>query len=474
MGLIVELFISLILLSMARSHPRKREPIVPFPSVHSSPGELAHATYPGTIRTPALDTIDRALQKTAAGHQPRLIVTMPPQEGKSSRISRDFPLWWLTRLPLSRIILASYGDDLAIRNGRAIRNLIRSNPQLGLTLQAGNAPAKDWRLANRIGGIRSVGIGAGITGHSADLLIIDDPIKSQAEADSERYQTMVWDWWQTEAATRLAPNAPVVLVQTRWHENDLAGRLLTQEDSPWVCLNIPAQAETNDPLGRQPGEYLTSARQRTPTQWAAIRKQVGARAWAALYQGHPAPAAGGIFNRDWWRTWYDPPRLGTVIQSWDMAFKGTDTADYVVGQIWAQDGPNLYLLDQVRGRWTFTETCRQVLQLSQRWPMATAKLVEDKANGTAVIDALSQQIPGLIPVEPRGGKTVRAAAVSPLVEAGNIHIPATNWASDLIEEAAAFPNAAHDDQVDALTQALTYLALPAGNTKTGSQFFNIG
>ncbi len=443
---------------------------------YPTPGALASAIIPGTKNTPALNLIDQHLLQVATGHMPRLIITMPPQEGKSSRVARDFPIWWLTRFPLARIVMASYGDDLAIRNGREIRNKITANPQLGLTLAKGQANMKDWRLANRIGGVRSVGVGAGITGHSADLFIIDDPVKSQAEADSKTYRNNVFNWWQTEASTRLAPGAPVVLIQTRWHEDDLAGRLLAEPESPWQLLNIPAQAETEgDPLGRKPGEWLESARGRTELEWRGIRKQAGSRAWNALYQGRPAPAAGGLFKREWFQIWHSMPPLHTVIQSWDMAFKGTDKSDYVVGQVWAMDGGNYYLIDQVRGRWTFTETCRQVEQLSLRYPMATAKLVEDKANGTAVIDMLHNEIPGLIPVEPRGGKTVRATAVTPLIEAGNVFLPAqTNWTEDLIEEAAAFPNGSHDDQVDAMTQALAYLGVHSTQDNIGTTVYNIG
>lgn len=443
-------------------------------AAHPTPGHLAETIFPGTQNTPALQLIDQHLTQAATTPSARLIVTMPPQEGKSTRVARDFPIWWLTRRPLSRIVLASYGDDLAQRNGRAIRNAIRANPQLGLQLAHGNTSVKDWRLSNGIGGVRSVGIGAGITGHAADLIIIDDPIKSQAEADSATYRQNVWDWWQAEASTRLSTGAPVVLVLTRWHQDDLAGRLIASGQG-WRVLNIPAQAENGDPLGRQPGEYLQSAQGRTLEDWERRKAEAGSRRWNALYQGRPAPAEGGMFKREWWKTWYDQPPLTQVFMSWDMAFKGTNTSDFVVGQVWALDGANAYLLDQARGRWTFTETLAQFRLLCERWPMATAKLVEDKANGTAVIDMLRREIPGIIPVEPQGGKEARAAAVSPLVEAGNVYLPDTRWAQDLIEEAATFPNSPNDDQVDALTQALAKAKISMQKTRrVGGSMFNIG
>lgn len=321
--------------------------------------------------------------------------------------------------------------------------------------------------------------GDGLLVHNC--LIIDDPIKDRAEADSEIIRATCWDWWIESLSTRLAPGAPVVLILTRWHQEDLAGRLLAAEDGHlWRVINIPAEAESDDDLlGRQPGEYMISARGRTAAQWEAIRTRVGARTWAALYQGRPSPAEGDLLKRDGWAR-YDRPQWierpdGTrivpdlashpdceIVQSWDLAFKDSKTSDYVVGQVWLRRGVDAYLLDQTRGRLSFTETCMAIRGLTARWPQATAKLVEDKANGPAVLNALRSTVGGLIPVEPEGSKYARAAAISPLVEAANVHLPTPElapWVEGLIEEAAGFPNSAHDDQVDALTQAVHRLLL---------------
>lgn len=443
----------------------------------ASPLLLAQAINHRVVSTPALELIDSALTNLANTPDGRLIVTMPPQEGKSYLIAGDFPAWALTRNPDWRIVAASYGADLATRNGRAIRRRM-SSPEIDMPLSSENASVSDWTLDGHTGGVFAVGIGGGVTGRAADLLIIDDPIKSRQEAESKLIRDRIWDWWTDEASARLAPGAPVVVVMTRWHEDDLAGRLLQRDtDAGWRLLNIPAQCENpdTDPLGRQAGEYMLSARGRTVEQWEQRKTTAGSRAWNALYQGRPAPAEGGMFKREWWKTWHDQPPLTQVFMSWDMAFKGTTTSDFVVGQVWALDGANAYLLDQARGRWTFTETLAQFRLLCERWPMATAKLVEDKANGTAVIDMLRREIPGIIPVEPQGGKEARAAAVSPLVEAGNVHLPDTRWAKDLIEEAATFPNSPNDDQVDALTQALAKAKISMQKTRrVGGSMFNIG
>ena len=446
---------------------------------YPTPGVLARHINRHTKQTPALDLIDQALVQAFNTPDARLIISMPPQEGKSVRVAGDFPVWALMHNPDCRIVTASYGADLATRNGRAIRRRITSN-DLGLTIARDNGAVGDWTLDGHQGGVFSIGIGGGVTGRPADMLIIDDPIKSRAEAESSAYRERVWDWWTDEASARLAPGAPVVLIMTRWHTDDLAGRLVERDvEAGWRVLNIPAQCDDpdGDPLGRQLGEFMTSARGRTRQQWELRKSTAGSRTWNALYQGRPAPAEGGAFQRTWWKRWDQPPALvHGVIQSWDMTFKGTDHSDFVVGQVWAVDGPNMFLLDQVRGRWSFVETVRQVELMRERWPQTTATLVEDKANGTAVIDLLSRRIPGLIPVQPQGGKEVRAAAVSPFVEAGNVWLPAgQRWADDLIEEAAAFPNSSHDDQVDALTQALTYIHVtlhPQPNYGTG--FWDIG
>jgi predicted phage terminase large subunit-like protein len=452
---------------------------------YATPGELARALDPRTVQTPALDLIDQALVEMANTPDGRFICSVAPQEGKSTRVAKDYPTWVLTEDPDTRIVTASYGQSLANRNGLALRRNITDHPELGLRVAPDNGAKHEWELAGHRGGVLSVGIGAGLTGRPADLLIIDDPIKDRREADSELIRQRVWDWWTDAASTRLAPGAPVVLILTRWHEDDLAGRLLAAEDGHlWKVINIPAQADHDpakgetDPLGREPGEFMISARGRTTAQWEAIKTRAGSRTWNALYQGRPSPAEGGMFKRDWWDQpggrYTDPLwivrndgahialHMDEVIISWDMAFKDTSSSDYVVGQVWARRGADAYLLDQVRGRMDFVTTCQRFREVAAKWPQATLKIVEDKANGTAVINALRRIVPGIVPESPTESKEARASAVSPLAEAGNVHLPTPElapWIGDLIEEAAAFPNGANDDQVDTLTQALNRLVL---------------
>lgn len=448
---------------------------------YAAPGDLARALDPRTKQTPALDLIDEALVELFDTPDGRLIISMPPQEGKSTRVAKDFITWVHTMNPDCRVVTASYGQTLANRNGLALRRNITDHIDLNLAIAPDNGAKHEWEIAGKEGGVLAVGVGGGLTGRPADLLVIDDPIKDRKEADSALIRDNVWEWWTDSASTRLAPGAPVVLILTRWHEDDLAGRLKAAEDGGiWRVVNIPAQADHDpakgetDPLGREPGEFMKSARGRTDKQWEAIKVRVGSRTWNALYQGRPSPAEGDTFERGWWQEYdsaqwierEDGSRIGLgfdeVIMSWDLTFKDTKASDYVCGQVWGRRGADCYLLDQVLDRMSFVETIRKFRSLTAKWPQATLKLVEDKANGPAVISSLARKVPGIVPEEPVGSKEARAAAVSPLVEGGNVHLPAAEiapWVDGFIEECASFPNAAHDDQVDAMSQALNRLVI---------------
>lgn len=449
------------------------------PSEYATPGDLAQALDPRIRQTPALELIDQHLVDLLDTRDGRLTLSMPPQEGKSQRVSRWFPLWALLQNPGLRIAIVSYELNVARRWGRAIRDEIVQSPELGLRVREDLSAQHEWQLQGHDGGVYAAGIGGALTGRPVDLLIIDDPIKDREQADSEVYRKRAWEWWTDVGSTRLAPGAPVVVVATRWHDEDLTGQLLDAEDGRlWTELNIPAQADHRpekgemDPLGREPGEFMLSARGRTRRQWEAIKVRSGSRTWAALYQGKPSPDEGDILKREWWR-YYEQPlwveradgtRIVTgfddVLISWDLAFKDTKASDYVVGQVWGRRGADAYLLDQVRGRMDFPATCRAVKALAAKWQQALLKIVEDKANGPAVIAQLGRTVAGIVPEDPQGSKTARASAVAPLAEAGNVYLPDVSiapWVDDLVEECAGFPNGKNDDQVDALSQALNRL-----------------
>lgn len=416
--------------------------------------------------------LNRKLIDVAAGRIKRLMVSMPPRHGKSLLISHYFPAWYLGVFPDNRIILTSYEADFASSWGRKARDLLEEyGPSLfGIRVSGKSSAANRWDIEGHEGGMVTAGVNGPITGKGADIGIIDDPVKNDQEAMSVTYQKRTWEWYKSTFRTRIQKDGAIILIMTRWHENDLAGKLLAAQEEDgekWDVISLPAIAEEGDLLGREPDLPLCPDLF-TKEALESIRKAVGSFWWASLYQQRPSPAEGGIFKRNWWQYYRRvPDRFDEIIQSWDMAFKDTKTADFVVGQVWGRKGADKYLLDQVRDRMDFPATVQAVRSLSAKWPQARNKLVEDKANGPAVIATLKNEIPGLIAVNPEGGKVVRAQAASPDIEAGNVYLPDPSvapWVHDFIEECAAFPNGANDDQVDAMTQALIRFANKSTNT----------
>lgn len=463
------------------------------------------------------EAIVAAEEAVPAEGNDRLILSMPPQEGKTERVGRRGVTWFLKQFPELRIGIVSYDGDHAARiSGMSREDIELFNGEdgtinLGLKLARNQRAVSRWNLIEG-GGVYAIGIGGGLTGRPLDLLLIDDPVKDIRNADSILLSGQAWNWWQTVARPRLAPWAPVILVQTRWHEADLAGRMISKqvEDEGaglehydrWKVVNIPAQADHHpekgevDVLGRKPGEFMVSARGRTEAQWEATKNATSARFWSALYQGRPTPDVGEIWLRAWWRRYSEPlwsaqpdgtyqiPDVDRVVQSWDMSFKDKKSSDYVVGQVWAKRGASSYLVYQIHRRLSFTATLDAMRRVSFLFPQAHKKIVEDKANGTAVIDSLKKELPGIVESEPTTSKVARADAVSPFIRAGNVLLPTVAVASmerelawdveGFIAEATSFPNIKHDDQVDSTSQYLaeTYLgpggkaemSLPTGRT----------
>ncbi|MGG2081672.1 phage terminase large subunit [Lysinibacillus pakistanensis] len=420
------------------------------------------------------------LQRVADGEQLSILIEMPPRHGKSMTVTESFPSFYLGKNPNKRVIAAAYSDGLAKKFGRLNRNKFNefAYELFGEQMSDSNSAVKDWSIEGKAGGMIATGIGGSITGHGADLMIIDDPIKNLKEAMSQTMRDFVWDEWEATLSTRLHDGASVIAIMTRWHEDDLIGRLLTRSPRKWIRLRLPAIAEDeNDLLGREIDEPLCPELG-FDEKWAEEKKaEVGSRTWASLYQQRPAPAGGNIFKREWIRYYVRseeqkrqwglsdnvivlPIHFDKEVQSWDCTFKATDTSDFVAGQVWARKTAQYFLFDQHHARMGFTDTLKAVEAMTDKWPKARSKYIEDKANGSAVIEMLQNKIPGIIPVDPDGGKEVRAHAVSPLFEAGNVYFPHPNmcpWVNDVIEEMVSFPNGAHDDMVDALTQALNQL-----------------
>jgi len=423
-----------------------------------------HLTYLNTRLAQAVKDVEN-------GQSRYIRISMPPRLGKSFLCSVHFPLWILDRHPDWPIMSLSHSPDLAAGWGREVRRMIEEHEaRLNLKIAPDAGAVTDWETTKG-GGMLSKSIRQSITGRGAKVMILDDVVKDFADAHSKFNREFVWDWWTSNSRTRLHPPSLVIVIGTRWHEDDIIGRLGSPEfdgdPDQWEVISFPAIAEEDDVLGRKIGEPLLSPivqenEDEAVVRWLDIKQGVGSYAWAALFQQRPAPAEGAIFMNDWWKFWREDDFdvddfFSRRITSWDCAFKGTDDSDFVVGQEWGVVGANRYLLRQIRGRWSFTETIKQMKAFIHNSGVYE-HIVEDKANGTAVIDVLREEIPGMIPINPTNSKEARARAVTPEIESGNVYLPAeAHWLPDFLSETKAFNNGTHDDQVDAMTQALTRL-----------------
>jgi predicted phage terminase large subunit-like protein len=439
-----------------------------------------------------IDAIIEHLEAVTRGDIRQLLINVPPRHMKSLLVSVLWPAWEWTQHPERRWLYSSYAASLSIRDSVKCRTLIESRWYQrfwGDRYALASDQNTKTRFDNNRSGYRiATSVEGAATGEGGDRIVCDDPHNVQ-EAESDAIRKSTLDWFDVVMSTRVNDprTAAKVVVMQRCHQRDLSGHLLAQ--GGWEHLRLPAEFEEpkcvtsidwTDPR-TQPGELLWPERF-GPKEIEDLKVSLGSYAAAGQLQQRPSPAGGGIFKRHWFRYWQprganlppvvvrlpdgtlqsipavDQPRLvDEQIQSWDCAFKDLETSDYVVGQAWGRVGAIFLLGDQIRARMDCPATVKAVRELSQKWPQTYAKLIEDKANGSAVIQMLQYEIAGILPVNPEGGKVARAAAISPLVEAGNVYLPhpdSAPWVKDFIEECAAFPNGAHDDQVDAMTQAL--------------------
>lgn len=430
----------------------------------------------GWVHKEICDTLDQFYEDVKARKSPRLIICMPPRSGKSQIVSRAFPAYALGRDPDLNIIATSYSSDLVSRFNRDVQRIIDNEkyysvfPDTSLNSQNVKTSAKGsyirtsdlFEIVGHKGSYRSTGVGGGLTGMGADILIIDDPFKDRAEADSGTIRQKVWDWYTSTAYTRLSDGGGVIVMCTRWHTDDLIGRLIRHMNDgsgdKFTVINYPAIAEHDEPH-RKAGEALHPERF-SLERLQSIRQTIGSRDWNALYQQKPVPEGGAVFKLDLFNKWNDktlPPSFDNVLGSWDMTFKDTKASDYVVGQIWAQKDNSFYLLDEVRGQWDFSKTLEMFILMADKWRNVNRWLIEDKANGSAILSVLKKHINGLTPITPKESKLERAYAVQPLVESGQVYIPSSaSWLAGFEDEFLNFPAGAHDDQVDSFTQALNY------------------
>ena len=395
---------------------------------------LAYAYGDGWIRTRLSSFLAGKIQgfiETDTGHAyDILIIECPPQHGKSMTVSESLPSWYLGKYPDRNIILASYDSDFAERFCRKNKEKVKSCGRNLFHIEIGAIDrAGEFELANGKGRMISRGIMSGITGNPANLIIIDDPVKNQQEADSPAYRNRVWSEWQASLKSRLAAKGKVVVIMTPWTDDDLAARIVKSEKNVQL-LRLPIEAEENDPLGRKAGEALCPELGKD-NRWLTDFKasyisdaQGGQRAWTALYQCSPRTEEGNLVLRNWWK-YYDPEEeiaFGTEMISVDASFKEDDNSDCVSIQVWGKKAQNYYLRYCLNKRLNFPETVEAIKTIYRLFPRARTVLIEEAANGPAIIQTLQREM-FIIPVTPLGGKISRVNAVSPAIESGHVFLP---------------------------------------------------
>jgi predicted phage terminase large subunit-like protein len=433
---------------------------------------------PGKVHRFVCAKLEQFEEDVRQKRRPRLMLFLPPRSGKSEIVSRKYPAWILGRNPDWSIILTSYGADLSEELSGDCRDTVQSEEYAQLfgrmstediseavELNKGRKGVQAWRLARKRGGVRAVGVGGAITGRGADILIIDDPVKNRKEADSETVREDAWNWYRSTARTRLEPGGGIVLLMTRWHHDDLAGRLLRQaKEDPkadqWEVIQLPAIAEEDDPLGRKPGEALDPGRFDLEAL-EQLKSTVGSREWISLYQQKPTPDEGAIFKRDQFIL-ADPrsePPLATY-QFWDTAFSQRRQADYSVGGTVKVYRDRFRLDDVIYGRWEFPELKRKARQFYELH-RPRAVFIEDIGSGKSLVQEFRREtrLP-ILTYKPDRDKVARAHAATPLIEAGKLELPRNaSWLEWFFEQVLRFPNFEHDDAVDMLTMALICLGV---------------
>jgi predicted phage terminase large subunit-like protein len=467
----------LILADLDRARFRTRYP---------TPGALAQAYQPSTRQTPALDAVDAALVNLADApdDQGRQMIFVPPQEGKSTRASCWFPLWLLAQDPTLRVAIVSYSAERAYRWGRWIRRMIEGHPELGIELQPDSRAVDNFETTAG-GRVISVGISGGITGEPVDVMVIDDPLRGRAEAESPTYRASAQEWWESNGSTRLSARGRVILMLTRWHTDDLAGWLLKHEPGLWKVLRIPAVREPGAPLVRgsdgasvySPQGELISVQRRRPGYYLELKARRSMYVWNSIYMQTPVAAEGNLFPREDFRYWLplEPDRShhdptggrqvdmeGTRIFlgdcrrfiTMDLAASTKTSADWTVAAVWGITlGGDLLLLDMRRAQIGEGDHWSLVKPLVQLWAAPTVYVEKGFIGSTLVIAATRAGV-HVEPVTPDKDKVTRALPAAHAIKQHRYWFPGrADWLDVWTDELAAFPTGEHDDIVDVTAYA---------------------
>jgi predicted phage terminase large subunit-like protein len=435
--------------------------------------------------------LDQFLLDVKAGKRPVLILQAPPQHGKSEMVSRKLPAYILAAYPELRIAAVSYAIDLARRMATDVRRTLASLehrrlfPQTRAKLMFESNRMSEFNSPHGSGSYLAVGVQGPITGMPVDIGIIDDPIKNQEEALSDTTKESHWNWYESTFLSRFSEKSGQIVMATSWAEDDLPARIAEKYrgDPRLTLLRFPA-INSPDETGYNPDLPLGALVPEFKSLKFLLEVKNGSGEpgsglsdywWSAMYQQSPKPIGGNVFKEigiQYYLPKQLPDKFDLVIDSWDCTFKDTDGTDYVVGGKWGKKGANSYLLKLKRNRMSFTKTTEEVEDLANMRPLPSEILIEDKANGPAVIDFLKKKVPRLIPVEPDGSKLSRAHAVTSVWEAQNVWLPHPDiapWVVAYVNELTRFPAAANDDQVDMTTQALRRLYPFFGVLKISSE-----
>lgn len=443
-------------------------------------------TFPQYKADPVHELIAATLDQVVKRHVRRVMIFAPPQHGKSELVSVRLPAFWLGCCPDEPIILTSYAASLAESKSRQARNLVESDEFgrlfAGLGTPRDSRAMNEWSIAGRRGGLLAAGVGGPITGHGAQLGLIDDPLENWEQAQSQTYRDRVWDWYRSTFRTRIWESGAIVLVQTRWHEDDLAGRLLADQGGEWTVLRLPALAETQeerdennkrlgqptgqpDPLGRAPGEALAPHRFSVEAL-AAIKRDVGSLVWNAEYQGSPRAPEGNRFKREWFKIIDAAPELMTRIRYWDKAATeggGKFSAGVLIGRTPERQ----VLIEHVaRGQWSTGHRRSVMLQTAQLDAERfgnTAHIYIEQEPGSSGKDSVDDEILLLseYPVHadrPTGDKDTRLEPFVAQAEAGNVRLVRGAWNAAYIDEMCAIPSGTYRDQADATAGGYNKLA----------------
>ena len=417
----------------------------------------------------------KQLQRVIDGKCNRLILQVPPRHGKSLLASQLLPAAYLLAHPDRYVGISSYSSELAEGFSRKAREFFKAG---GGLLNESSKAVNAWGTEGS-GGLWAAGVGGAITGRSGHLLIIDDPVKNREDAESARMMDKLNDWYTSTLYTRLEPQVgAIVVIQTRWSENDMIGQLLDNEMNVsekgrenWTIVDLPAlyEDEGDRPIlpahceaipdwREEPGDPLCPQRY-GQDDLERIREAVGSRDFASLYQQRPAPEGGNMFDPSWWQYYnHDTPlpEFQRVMLSVDATFTATSKSDYVVGAVVGQAGSQFYVLDLVREKLDVIGTMAMISRMYQKHQLS-GTVIELAASGYAVYQMLQKKVPGLVGFRPEKSKESRAAGCVPVVEAGNVYLPASaTWLDAFISEFSLFPASKNDDMVDALVMAVNY------------------